>query len=482
VRIRISLRAALACCAAFASSALFAPAALASRDQTLFFEASSELLNPHTRAHTLSQLQTLGVKALRIELYWAYVAPGAGKAKRPNFEASNPASYNWGEYDPLLAEAARLHWKVLLTVTSPAPRWATSNHRAPYVTAPNTRDFREFMTAVGRHFNSEVSLYAIWNEPNDASFLLPQFKANGRPASPRIYRGLFEAGYAGLKAAGISQPRVLMGETAPIGYDRIAPSRNPKRLLHDVAPLDFLRGALCLNSHYRKVGSCGRLPAYGYSHHAYTKPAGPYYVPPGADNVTIGVLSRLTKALDRAAAAGAIKGGMPIYLTEFGVQSHPNKQLGVSVAKQAEFDAIAEHIAYSNPRVAAFSQYLLEDDPVGGKPGSSVHGGTVGFQTGLEYVNGKPKPLYAAWPVPLVVARSGHRFSLWGLVRPAGGATKVTVLVRRKGSSSYRTLKTLGTDSRGYWSFSSGVQGLYWRVKWVSPQHRTYEGPPIKAH
>ncbi len=81
---------------------------------------------------------------------------------------------------------------------------------------------------------------------------------------------------------------------------------------------------------------------------------------------------------------------MPIYLTEFGVQSLPNKYLGVSVAKQAEYDAIAEHIAYENSRVVAFSQYLLKDDPVGGpEPGAS-------FQTGLEYVNGTPKPLYSA--------------------------------------------------------------------------------------
>ena len=80
------------------------------------------------------------------------------------------------------------------------------------------------------------------------------------------------------------------------------------------------------------------------------------------------------------------------------MQSKPNKQLGVPVAQQAEYDAIAEQIAWSNPRVVAFSQYLLRDDPLGGAPGSSVHGGSVGFQTGLEYVNGKPKPLYAAGP------------------------------------------------------------------------------------
>ena len=52
------------------------------------------------------------------------------------------------------------------------------------------------MTAVGRHYGSEVSLYSIWNEPNHPAFLLPQFNANGTPASPRIYRGLFEAAYA----------------------------------------------------------------------------------------------------------------------------------------------------------------------------------------------------------------------------------------------------------------------------------------------
>ena len=72
--------------------------------------------------------------------------------------------------------------------------------------------------------------------------------------------------------------------------------------------------------------------------------------------------------------------------------------------------------------MAAFSQYLLRDDPLGGLPGSSVHGGYVGFQTGLETVNGTRKPLYFGFPVPLVVAKQGHGFSLWGLVRPSMGA------------------------------------------------------------
>ena len=62
--------------------------------------------------------------------------------------------------------------------------------------------------------------------------------------------------------------------------------------------------------------------ADGYAHHPYdfaNPPAAPY---PGADNVTMGTLGRLTTALDRLAAAKALRtpDGKPldVYLTEFG--------------------------------------------------------------------------------------------------------------------------------------------------------------------
>jgi hypothetical protein len=471
----------LAC--GIAAAALAAPAALASHSQPTFFEGSNELLSPRTRPHALAQMQRLGVKALRVELNWYDVAPSAASATKPAFEATNPGLYAWGEYNTLISEAQAKGWKVLLTVTSPVPRWATANKKAPYVTKPDPKDFQEFMTAVGRHFASRVSLYSIWNEPNHPAFLLPQWNTNGTPASPRIYRALYQAGYAGLQAAGEAKPRLLFGETAPTGYTTVNYKREKsKALLHDVAPLVFLREALCLNSHYKKSGSCTPLTALGYAHHAYTTAAGPLYKPSEKDDVTIGVLSRLSSALSKAFAARAVTSNLPIYLTEFGVQSKPNRYLGVSVSQQVEFDAIAEKIAWANPRVAAFSQYLLMDDPLGGKPGSSVNGGTVGFQTGLEYRGGKPKPLYFGWPVPLTVSKSGHGYSLWGLVRPTTGATKVTVLVQPQGSRNYKTLKTVTTNSRGYWTLHSSTQGAHWRVRWVSRTHVKYEGPPIAAH
>jgi hypothetical protein len=478
-RIRILLCASLASLA-LASGAIGAGQAQASTNQKLYFEGSTDLLEPSTRPAALVALQTLGVKALRVELNWYSVAPAPTSATKPSFEATNPGNYNWGQYDALLAEAKRLGWQVLLTVTAPAPSWATANHKAPYTYRPDPLDFQEFMTAVARHYGSEVSLYSVWNEPNEAAYLTPQWSSSGKPVSGRIYRGLYQAGYAGLQAAGIAHPRVLFGETSPTGYDTVnIRAEKSRALLHPVAPLAFMREALCLNAKYRKSGTCGELQMAGYAHHAYFPAAGPKYVWKQKDSVTIASLSRLSNALNLAARAHAIPGGLPIYLTEFGVQSKPNKFEGVSSSKQAEYDAIAEHMAYNNPRVAAFSQYLFKDDPLSGR---LTAGGFVGFQTGLEYVSGARKPLYYGFPVPLTVTKRGRGFSLWGLVRPATGSTKATVLVKLKGAHSYRTLKTVTTNGSGYWSFNSSTKASAWRVRWVSPAGVKYEGPPIGAY
>jgi hypothetical protein len=458
--------------AAIAMLVAGAAPASASHSQAVYFEAPNDLLNPAVSGGAFARLEMLGVTALRVELHWRDVAPAPTSASRPAFDATNPASYAWGQYDVVLREAKRLGWQVLLTVTSPAPKWATAGHK-DYVTRPSALQFEQFMTAVARHYSSLVSIYSIWNEPNIPGWLKPQFNHNGTPASPRIYRGLWQAGYAGLVAGGIASPKVLFGETSPFGVDRVrSPSEDNKR---ELAPLLFMREALCLNSHYRKSPSCESLPIYGYAHHPYTFPAvqGVSYRPPERDEVTIGALSRLSSALDKAARAGAIPAHMPIYITEYGVESKPNP-LGVSLKQQAEYAAISEKIAWENSRVASFSQYLLTDE--------SPHRGLKGYRTGLLTTGGSRKPLYYGFPLPLVVSRSGGGFRLWGLVRPAGGVTTVKVKVLLRGAHSYRTLGVVTTDAHGYWSLHSNTRGVLWRVSWRSPSGVAYNGPPIGAN
>ncbi len=374
--------------------------------ETVFFEAPRDLLGVPgaTRLATIDKLQSLGVHALRIVLYWRDVAPHASSRTRPHFNQASPSAYQWGSYDALINLVTSLHWKVLLTVSGPVPRWATAGSRDQY-TNPSSKDFQLFMQAVGRHYGKLVKLYSIWNEPNQPQYLRPQY-LHGQLTSPALYRSLFVAGYAGLKASGnFAGMKVLMGETSPIG---VLGAGIP-------APLAFMRGVLCLDGNYHPVGHCAKLPAAGYAQHPYTSNLGPFWVPGGKqdphhDDITIATLGRLVSALNRAAAAGAIRSDLPIYVTEFGVQSYPNHTLGVPLAQQAEFQAISERLAWENPRVVSFDQYLLRDDPPK----------VQGFTSGLETYKGAVKPVYGGFRLPLVVTRTHTGVSFWGLVRPLG--------------------------------------------------------------
>ncbi|MBA3326770.1 MAG: hypothetical protein H0T43_00515, partial [Solirubrobacterales bacterium] len=395
--LRIALLTAVTAAFGGAAGAVLAAPASAGSTQALTFEAPRDLLNAQARPAALAELESLGVRSLRVILTWAAVAPGANLAERPSFEPTDPRAYNWGEYDALMAAAKQRGWPVVLTVSGPVPKWATKDKRDT-LTRPSPSAFAAFVTAVGRRYGEQVSTWSIWNEPNQPQFLRPQYARGGRPASPGIYRGLFQAALRGLRKAGQQDDTVLLGETSPRGTTRV------------VAPLTFLRGTLCLDSKYRKRKGCGMLDAGGYAHHAYTTRQGPSFKPPSRNDVTIGVLSRLTTALDRASRARALPRRMPLYLTEFGIQSTPDRDTGVSLAQQAEYYAIAERSARGNARVVSFSQYLLRDDP---PTGPKQFGG---FESGLRFAGGRPKPSLAAFRLPLAARRSGagSRVSLWG--------------------------------------------------------------------
>ena len=436
-----------------------APAASASRTQTMTFEGPKDFLDPRMRAAALEEVESLGVRSLRVILSWSSVAPGSDQAQMPAFEPTDPAGYKWGQYEPLLAAAKERGWPVLLTISGPVPKWATAAKR-DNLTRPSASAFAAFVTAVGRKFGDQIDTWAIWNEPNQPQFLRPQFARGGRAVSPGIYRKLYQAGVRGLEKSGQGDDTILIGETSPRGNRRV------------VAPLRFLRGMLCLNSRYKKRSKCGALDADGYAHHAYTTRQGPYFRPAQKDDVTIGVLSRLTKALDRARSAGALRKRLPLYLTEFGIQSTPDTQSGVSLAKQVEYRAASERIAWSNRRVVAFSQYLLRDsDPTGPKQ----YGG---FESGLRFADGRPKPSLPAFRLPLAVKRTGRKVSIWGLVRPATGRTTATITYANRGSSRFKKLRTVRTDSRGYFTFRANWRaGRRWNITWGN-----FSGTPVGSY
>jgi hypothetical protein len=453
--------------AALVVAGLLAAPAAGAPGQRLLFEAPNELRDPGLRPAALAELESLGVDALRVIVYFNDVAPDRDSARRPDVDLTDPAAYQWGEYDAVLAAARERGWDVLLTLTGPVPRWATRDRRDK-VTRPSPALFERFVTAAGRRYGEQVRSWAIWNEPNLDAFLRPQYaRGTKRPLSPRIYRSLFQAGARGLEASGNGDEELLIGETAPIGTTKV------------VAPLTFLRGALCLDSSYRRDRRCGRLDATGWAHHAYTTRVGPYFRPPSRNAVTIGVLGRLTRALDRAGRAGALRPRLPVHLTEFGIQSTPDRLSGVSLTQQPEFRAISERIAYANPRVRTFSQYLLRDDQPD-REAKTVFERYRGFESGLRFANGRAKPALAAFRLPLAALRSGRgsAVSLWGKVRTARSRVTAEVLVQDRGRRTFRRLKTVRTDARGYFTTRTAYRaGRRYRLRFGS-----FQGAPVRVY
>jgi hypothetical protein len=459
--------------AAFLAALLVLPAGASARSsQFTIFEAPRELLSDDAalRAQTLDEIEGFGVGWVRIVLYWQSVAPDAGSASVPAFDERDPNAYpGFGRYDRAIAEARARGLRVLLTVSGPVPKWATSE-RKDNLTRPSPTRFERFITAVGRRYRDQVSYWAIWNEPNHPDFLLPQYSAGKKPVSPGIYRKLVQAADRGLQASGNGSDRMWLAETAPRGTGKV------------VAPLTFLRGTLCLSTSYRKSSSCGRLPGDGWAHHAYTPAAGPFFVPPSRNDVTIGVLDRLNSALAKAGNAGAIRKDMPIYLTEFGIQSFPDRISGVSQQQQAEYRSISERIAYRNGRVRGFSQYLMRDDLPRPNAASELER-FGGFESGLRLSDGTRKLSYEGFRLPLVATRGSRSTSLWGLVRPATGRTKVTIDYRNSAGSPWHRLKSDSTNSDGYWSTTTSARSSRsYRVRWTAPNGTTYTGPPTRSY
>jgi hypothetical protein len=196
----------------------------------------------------------------------------------------------------------------------------------------------------------------------------------------------------------------------------------------------------------------------------------------------IGVLSRLTTALDKAAKAGVVTKRLPIYLTEFGIQSTPDPIYGVSLQRQAEYRSYSERLAFDNPRVKAFSQYLLTDDAVDAAGPGTKYGG---FESGLRTSTGKAKPSLDGFRLPLVAKRTGTstKVALWGLVRPAKGVTKVVVQQRSSHSGTFTTLKTVTTNARGAWTSSAtrGGAAREWRVTWTDATGKQWTGPATRS-
>ena len=352
----------------------------------------------------------------------------------------------------------------------------------------------------------KVSMWTVWNEPNHPGFIQPQWERtpNGfQPKSPHIYRKLVEVAYPAIKGI---QPDsvVLVGGTSSTG------ARTPRNEQSGMQPLRFVRELACVDERLRPktTGDCANytpLLGDGFSHHPYSLMHKPDFVDPrNPDNLPIGALDRLTDTLDRLVRMGRIDPKVRnVYLTEFGYETNPPDPIKPwNPDQQARFLNWSEYIAWNNPNVRSWPQFLLRD--MGTVSAEDAQRGKREFgdwQSGLFFHDGSEKPSATSFKlalfaecVPAPQSRAARRASrsrsrrgrrgrartsqaqqvrIWGHIRPGSGYQPVGVAARRANASWAATAtaasRRSGARASSVQAFQTNAVGVFVRYAPYKP-------------
>jgi Cellulase (glycosyl hydrolase family 5) len=476
-----------ACSLAVLAALALPAAAMASSTQESTFSDDDLLVrgSPATQARALDTMKALGADRVRVTLVWRLVAPDPAGAQRPaNFDATNPAAYPagaWDRYDRLVQLARERGLGLAFDISAPAPNWATGTPpEQPQIDPtfdPNAGEFAAFVRAAATRYRT-VRYWSIWNEPNDAASLTPQWLHDPRdparwvPTSPQVYRRLVDAAWQVLQETGHGGDTILIGETAPKGL------LDNAGLTASIDAQLFVRELYCVDDNLQayqgtsaEVRGCPAEPAAfardhpalfaatGWAHHPYELSIAPNRPPRHEDDwLTLGNLRDLNRLLRRIRAryAQPPQALSRLYLTEYGYQTDPPEADGVTPALQAEYLNHAEYLTWREQSVRTLGQFPLND----GTPVGST------FQSGLRTAKGDRKPAYEAYALPVWLPSprisAGAKLRVWGLVRaaPNGRRAQVSIQVRRRGSRTWTRVARRSTQGpRGYLTANVSVPG-----------------------
>jgi hypothetical protein len=421
--------------------------------------------SPELAPTVVPEWKAVGMDAARVLVVWSYIAPGNDRTVRPaGFDPSNPndPQYTWGPVDQVVDLLTAQGIEPILNVTGYLPFWGSmdpSQRRNRY--RPDPEQFAVFAKAVAQRYNGRVRRYILWNEPNLPDWLQPQHECTGSRCVQRsghLYRELALKAVPAIKAGA---PGALVYGPALASKGQAGTSANAR-----TRPLAFLRALGCVDARLkpdRRSRSCRTFkPATldGIAYHPHSTTFAPDRGYTNADDANIADYSRLIKTIDGVQKAKGLVNGLgaskkfDLHYDEYGYQTNPpDPLLGVSAGEQSKWMQWGAFKAYQQPRVRTLIQYLWRDDPINTRIDATKYGG---WQSGLYWFDGRPKPSRKAFPHPFWVdlPKGSRTATVWGQVRP-GGAAQVTV---QKGSgSSFSTLRSLTTDARGYFRFTTPV-------------------------
>ena len=345
---------------------------------------------PGKLSDRVAQLDRLGLDAVRVTLRWDQVE-------------TSPGRFRWSRPDRLLGALRARGLDPVVTLWG-TPEWANGDS-GPNVAPTDGADFASFARAAAERYRF-VRRWVMWNEPNKPLWL--------KPASPETYVArILNPGYGGIKSVNRAA-RVAGGVTGPRGGNG------------GVSPVDFIR---------RMDRAGARLDAY--AHHPYPVYSGdtPFAGGCSCKTITMATLERLLRVVGQAFPSARI------WLTEYAYQTNPPDVFGVSYANQALYIGESALRVYEAPKVDLLIHYLYRDEPE-----------LARWQSGLETVDGRPKPARAAMMLPLAqVSRKGGAVRLWGQVRPGSGAQRY--VLQRFVSGRWDAVEgTRLTNAHGYFA------------------------------
>lgn len=218
-------------------TAAFAAPAIAKNSFGMAFGNTLPSLSQKSLDAQLQDISNLGFTWLRTDIDWSTV------------QLQNAQTYDWSDYDRVIASANAHHLQVLGTIAY-APKWARSSQCPDtFGCAPaSTSAYATFAKAVVQRYAPKgVKSWEIWNEPNTPGFWSPT-------PSPAAYTALLKAAYTAVKSA---------DPTAKVITAGLSPAADQAP---DIAPRTFLTGMYA-------VGAQGYFDAVGY--HPYSYPAPP---------------------------------------------------------------------------------------------------------------------------------------------------------------------------------------------------------------
>jgi hypothetical protein len=508
-------------------------------DQQLIYDS------PAVASGTMAELAGLGVTQIKVSMVWWLVAPNPDSAQKPNFDATDPNAYPpgaWNRYDRVVDLAQQYGIKVYFEIDPQIPAWAIDTSvptgRYRLGDAPDPTDFEQFVEAVGRRYSGSfvptqpvqppynpppiqvpglppvpipskahavsrassqnpiprVSTWGIWNEPNWYVWLDPLYRTlpGGKREylQPPLYRGIVNAAWQGLEATGHSPATdtILIGETANAG------PRTPKQFLLELYCLDA-RDRMLTGLAAEEVGCSyssrsafvsanpGLFDASGFAHHPWSFNVAPNR---GVRNwytlYNMGALEQLLSGILRSYGRRH-RGGVPLYLTEFGYESNPpNPDVKNTARQQAVWLNEAEYMAWKNPYVRMLNQFeLIDSGPnTAYRPNDSMYW-YDSVDSGLEFSSAQPKPALTSFRIPiwLPVPRHGRAVAVWGQLRPANHSRPQSAVLQfeRAGAHSFGRLRQLRTTSGEGFLFVHAripAAGLV-RIAWTDPGTGTVE-------